>query len=94
MNAQLPYSDTLLGSMFKGDDGPLREMERAELISIATNDGMLWPNLHIIPGPPYTFAFSGLPMVIRPGKPVYRFVFERLVKGVCVLFHPPQCLPN
>jgi len=34
-------------------------MERAELISIVTNDG--------------------LPVSIKPGRPVYRFVFERLM---------------
>ncbi|KAF8831619.1 hypothetical protein HHX47_DHR1000799 [Lentinula edodes] len=49
---------------FKGDESPLRSMEHAELITIATRDG--------------------LPTVIRPGKPVYRWVFERLVNGITI----------
>lgn len=37
--SQVPYSDTLLNFPFKGDDAPLREMEKAELIAIVTDDG-------------------------------------------------------
>jgi len=59
--SQVPYSDTLLNFPFKGDDAPLREMEKAELIAIVTDDG--------------------LPVSIRPGRPVYRHVFQRLVQG-------------
>lgn len=36
---QIPYSGTLLEFPFKGDDASLREMEKAELISIVTDDG-------------------------------------------------------
>ncbi|KAJ3728841.1 RNA12 protein-domain-containing protein [Lentinula raphanica] len=57
--AEVPYHQVLLDYPFKGDESPLRSMEHAELISIATRDGR--------------------PTVIRPGKPVYRWVFECLV---------------
>ncbi|KAF5391771.1 hypothetical protein D9757_001714 [Collybiopsis confluens] len=57
--AEVPYHQVLLDHPFKGDEGPLRSMEQAELISIATQNGR--------------------PSVIRPGKPVFRWVFERLV---------------
>ncbi|KAH7877865.1 exonuclease [Lentinula edodes] len=58
-NPEVPYHQILVDYPFKGDDSPLRSMEHAELITIATRDG--------------------LPTIIRPGKPVYRWVFERLV---------------
>ncbi|KAJ3787851.1 exonuclease [Lentinula aff. detonsa] len=58
-NSEVPYHQVLLDYPFKGDEAPLRSMEHAELITIATHDGR--------------------PTVIRPGKPVYRWVFERLV---------------
>ena len=51
---------------FKGDEGPLREMEHAEFIAINTQNGR--------------------PTTIKPGKPVYHFVFEKLVHGT-----PPYC---
>ncbi|KAJ6606606.1 RNA12 protein-domain-containing protein [Mycena vulgaris] len=57
--AEVPYHDVLLEVPFKGDEGPLRSMEHAELISIGTHNGR--------------------PSTIRPGKPVYKYVFERLV---------------
>ncbi|KAJ7702409.1 exonuclease [Mycena rosella] len=57
--AEVPYHEVLLEFPFKGDEGPLRSMEHAELITIGTNNGR--------------------PSTIRPGKPVYKFVFERLV---------------
>ncbi|KAI0030739.1 RNA12 protein-domain-containing protein, partial [Vararia minispora EC-137] len=56
---EVPYHDVLVNPPFRGDEGALRQMERAELVSISMRDG--------------------LPSVIRPGKPVYRYVFERLV---------------
>ncbi|KAG8884079.1 mitochondrial escape protein 2 [Tulasnella sp. 331] len=55
---EISYADVLLEFPFKGDESSLREMEHAELITIATQDG--------------------LPIAIRPGKPVYRYVFQRL----------------
>ncbi|KAJ6547159.1 RNA12 protein-domain-containing protein [Mycena capillaripes] len=58
--AELPYHEVLLEFPFKGDEGPLRSMEHAELISIGTHNGR--------------------PSTIRPGKPVFQAVFERLVK--------------
>ncbi|KAJ7105752.1 RNA12 protein-domain-containing protein [Mycena crocata] len=57
--AEVPYHEVLLEFPFKGDEGPLRSMEHAELISIGNHNGR--------------------PSTIRPGKPVYKFVFERLV---------------
>ncbi|THH15607.1 hypothetical protein EW146_g4901 [Bondarzewia mesenterica] len=59
--ASIPYHDVLVNFPFKGDEGALRSMEKAELITIGTHDGR--------------------PSVIRPGKPVYWYVFERLVQG-------------
>ncbi|KAJ7197249.1 RNA12 protein-domain-containing protein [Mycena pura] len=64
--AEVPYHDVLLDFPFKGDEASLRSMERAELITIATHNAIR----HIYPGRPST---------IRPGRPVYRYVFERLV---------------
>jgi hypothetical protein len=58
---KLPYHDVLLEFPFKGDEGPLRSMEHAELIAIGTHNGR--------------------PSTIRPGKPVFQAVFERLVNG-------------
>ncbi|KAF9070419.1 RNA12 protein-domain-containing protein [Rhodocollybia butyracea] len=58
-NSEVPYHQVLLDYPFKGDELPLRSMEHAELITIATQDGR--------------------PSVIIPGKPVFRWVFERLV---------------
>ncbi|CAL1704048.1 unnamed protein product [Somion occarium] len=57
--SELPYHDLLLDFPFKGDETALRNMEQAELISIATRNGR--------------------PSTIRPGKPVYRYVFKKLV---------------
>ncbi|KAF8303080.1 hypothetical protein DL93DRAFT_2102538 [Clavulina sp. PMI_390] len=57
---EIQYSETLLEFPFKGDDLALREMEKAELISIVTDDGF--------------------PVAIRPGRPVYYHVFQRLAK--------------
>ncbi|KAK7693179.1 hypothetical protein QCA50_002745 [Cerrena zonata] len=56
---EISYHDLLLEFPFKGDETALRNMEHAELISIATHNGR--------------------PSTIKPGKPVYRYVFERLV---------------
>ncbi|KAJ7871518.1 RNA12 protein-domain-containing protein [Mycena olivaceomarginata] len=58
-STKLPYHDVLLEFPFKGDEGPLRSMEHAELIAIGTHNGR--------------------PSTIRPGKPVFQAVFERLV---------------
>ncbi|GJE86794.1 exonuclease [Phanerochaete sordida] len=57
--SEIPYHDVLMDFPFKGDEGPLREMEHAEFIAINTTNGR--------------------PTTIKPGKPVYRFVFEKLV---------------
>jgi hypothetical protein len=35
----VPYHDTLVNYPFKGDEGALRQMERAELVSIGMRDG-------------------------------------------------------
>jgi len=37
---EVPYYDMLVEFPFKGDEGALRNMEHAELIAIATKDGM------------------------------------------------------
>ncbi|KAH9966490.1 RNA12 protein-domain-containing protein [Russula dissimulans] len=54
----VPYHETLMNVPFKGDEGPLRSMERAELI--------------------FVDALNGRPSTIRPGRPVYRYIFRRL----------------
>ncbi|KAJ7184170.1 RNA12 protein-domain-containing protein [Mycena filopes] len=57
---EIPYHEVLLEFPFKGDEGPLRSLEHAELIAIGTHNGR--------------------PSTIRPGRPVYKYVFDRLVK--------------
>jgi hypothetical protein len=67
----VPYHETLMNAPFKGDEGPLRSMEQAELISVEAQDGR--------------------PSAIRPGRPVYRHVFGRLVNGMYTL-SPHSCI--
>jgi len=55
----VPYHEILVNSPFKGEENPLRSMERAEMISVDTQNGR--------------------PSAIRPGRPIYRHVFQRLV---------------
>lgn len=55
----VPYHEILVNSPFKGEESPLRSMERAEMISVDTQNGR--------------------PSAIRPGRPIYRHVFQRLV---------------
>ncbi|KAI0273842.1 RNA12 protein-domain-containing protein [Gloeopeniophorella convolvens] len=55
----IPYHDILVNVPFKGDEGPLRSMEQAEMIAVD--------------------AQNGRPSMIRAGRPIYRYVFERLV---------------
>ncbi len=35
----IPYYETLMSAPFKGEEGPLRSMERAELIAVDAQDG-------------------------------------------------------
>ena len=63
---------------FKGDETALREMEHSELISIITQHGTLLSKLN---SEILTDAMKGRPSIIKPGKPVYKYVFERLVEG-------------
>jgi hypothetical protein len=63
----MPYHETLMNVPFRGEEGPLRSMERVELITVDTQDGR--------------------PSAIRPGRPIYRHVFRRLVNGIFVLWH-------
>jgi hypothetical protein len=35
----IPYYETLMNAPFRGEEGPLRSMERAELITVDTQDG-------------------------------------------------------
>jgi hypothetical protein len=37
---EIPYHDVLVNYPFKGDEGALRQMERAELVAIGTHDGL------------------------------------------------------
>lgn len=57
----VPYHEILVNTPFKGEESPLRSMERAEMISVDTQNGR--------------------PSAIRPGRPIYRHVFQRLVDG-------------
>ena len=61
----VPYHETLVNAPFKGEEGPLRSMEHAELIAVDTQDGR--------------------PSVIRPGRPLYNYVFQRLVNGAFIV---------
>jgi hypothetical protein len=63
----VPYHEILVNSPFKGEESPLRSMERAEMISVDTQNGR--------------------PSAIRPGRPIYRHVFQRLVDGEFKKFH-------
>ena len=62
----VPYHEILVNAPFKGEESPLRSMERAEMISVDTQNGR--------------------PSAIRPGRPIYRHVFQRLVDGEFFLF--------
>ena len=66
---------------FKGDEQPLREMEHAELILINTQNGWQCSDAFLKCLLIYAFAIAGRPTTIKPGKPVYRYVFEKLVHG-------------
>lgn len=55
----VPYHEVLVNAPFKGEESPLRSMERAEMITVD--------------------AQNGRPSAIRPGRPIYRYVFQRLV---------------
>lgn len=65
----VPYHETLMNVPFKGEEGPLRSMEQAELIAVDTQDGR--------------------PSTIRPGRPIYHYVFRRLVDGMFTHWHTP-----
>lgn len=72
------YDEVRWNIFFNGDDKPLRDMERAELITILHKEGMcnkLGKRIHrkIIN------VCIGRPNAIRPGKPVFYTVFDRLV---------------
>ena len=68
----------LIDLPFKGDETALREMEHSELISIVTQHGT---SLTKVQNRILTDSTKGRPSIIRPGKPVYKYVFERLVEG-------------
>ena len=54
----IPYYETLMNAPFRGEEGPLRSMERAELITVDTQDGR--PST-IRPGRPiYSHVFRRL----------------------------------
>lgn len=76
---EVPYHDVLLDFPFKGDEAALRNMEHAELISISTHNGIPPGSLSLRVC--FSFSATGRPSAIRPGKPVYKYVFERLVEG-------------
>lgn len=82
IESQVPYHDVLLEFPFKGDETPLRSMEHAELISIGTHEG--WHILHHACYWVY-IIMAGRASTIRPGKPVFRWVFERLVNGMALI---------
>ena len=63
---------------FKGDETPLRNMEHAELITIGTVNGELYGQFISVD---MLRPLPGRPSTIKPGKPVYKWVFEQLVKG-------------
>lgn len=75
----MPYYDVLMDFPFKGDEMPLLAMEHAELISIATsNGGRASSYATLADAKPHPL---GRPSTIRPGKPVLKYVFQRLVDG-------------
>ncbi len=68
----VPYHEILVNAPFKGEESPLRSMERAEMI--------------------FVDAQNGRPSAIRPGRPIYRHVFQRLVDGEFILICTSLCL--
>jgi hypothetical protein len=82
---QVPYYELLVEFPFKGDETPLRNMEQAELITIGTYNGEQHLFLSLISK--CSLPAAGRPSIIRPGKPVYKYVFEQLVSGMH-LFSP------
>jgi hypothetical protein len=54
-------------------------MEKAELIAIVTDDGKVSNSIE--QAALKQLPFQGFPVSIRPGRPVYRHVFQRLVQG-------------
>ena len=81
---QLAYYDVLV-DLFKNDETALRNMEHAELIAIGTeNSEVEFICLRTITD---KASCQGRPSIIRPGKPVYKYVFQRLVSGTPQPFH-------
>lgn len=74
--SQLKYADVLVNAPFKSDEGALRALENAEMISVHHRDGASSLRLSSIS---LTASLAGRPSVIRPGKPVYRSAFRRLL---------------
>lgn len=75
---QVSYYDVLLDVPFKGEESALREMEHYEIVSTGTLNGTFTTRLFFeLPSQ----LMLGRPSVIKPGKPVLRWVFERLASG-------------
>ena len=68
----------MLNFPFNGDEMALRNMELPELITISTLNGMC---LIQVPISAHLITCLGSPAMIRPGKPVYKYFFERVVDG-------------
>lgn len=77
--SQASYYGVLLEFPFKGDEAALRSMEHAELITVGTRDGVLV--LLTLFCDNIVHDTTGRPSTIRPGRPVFRWVFERLANG-------------
>ncbi|KAK4049700.1 mitochondrial escape protein 2 [Microbotryomycetes sp. JL201] len=67
---ELKYADVLV-NIFKSNEGALRALESAEMISIQHRDSKFRSQ---------RFPKRGRPSVIRPGKPVYKHAFRFLMQ--------------
>nr|GAT47512.1 predicted protein [Mycena chlorophos] len=73
---EVSYHETLLDFPFKGDEVALRSLAHADLISITTHHGPRTSTLIVRLN---STDYAQRPSTIRPGRPVYRYVFQRLV---------------
>jgi hypothetical protein len=81
---QIPYTSLLQDFPFKGNEASLRAMEDHDMIAVSYIDGGSFRaqlNCFILTENQILRSVTGRPSMVRPGKPLYRHVFERLANG-------------
>jgi hypothetical protein len=68
------YEDVLYNGPFGGNDKPLHALEQAEMISVVHREG-----LPFLSAATHADKASGEPSLLKPGKPIWRAAFRRLV---------------